>query len=250
MQALEDNMSNKFAYLPKRSGEMTVTENAITVINTHYSSDIFNIICKTKTHHIIQLQQAISIFKNENLPFAWWTGLKDEPHDLGVYLETLQLRQTETELGMAVLLSELKPKEKYHNLEIQYVNNESLLKDFVKVLTELVPTDKTAIEKFYFATQKYILHKASALKIFIGYLNNKPIATAALFNDSGVAGIWDIMTLPETRFKGIGTDMTLHALNEGKKLGLSVGVLTASDEGQFVYKKLGFESLQSFFIYN
>jgi len=250
IQALEDNMSGKFVYLPNLSSDMTVNDNHITIINTHQPIDMFNIICKAKTNEITQLQHAIEIFKKEKLPFAWWTGFQNEPNDICNQLAKLHLHRTENELGMAIILSKLPSKNKFQGLEIKNVNNDSLLDNFIRVLTELLPNDKNAIKNFYFNTKKFILDVNGLLKLYVGYLNDKPVATSALFSYAGVAGIWDIVTLPEARRKGIGTDMTLHALEEGKKLGFSIGVLTASDEGQFVYKKLGFLPMQQFYIYN
>jgi ribosomal protein S18 acetylase RimI-like enzyme len=218
MQALEDNMSGKFAYLPSLSPDMTVNEKEITLINSYQSIDMFNILCKAKTNQIIQLQQAIEIFTQKNLPFAWWTGFLNEPNELCDQLEKLNFHRTENELGMAIKLSELQSKNKFPGLDIKNVNNANLLNDFIRVLTELLPNDKQAIENFYFNTQKFILNTDSLLKLYVGYLNNQPVATSALFSHAGVAGIWDIVTLPEARRKGIGTDMTLYALNEGKQM--------------------------------
>jgi len=249
-KALEDNMCGKFAYLPKLAADMSVTKNEITVINSHKSADMFNIICKAKSSKSEHIQQVIDVFTTRKLPFAWWTGFKDESNDLITQLERLHFSRTESELGMAVNLSELSAKDIFPELKIKSVDNDLLLNDFVSVLTELIPNDNAAIKEFYTSAKKFILDNNSALKLFVGYLNKKPVATSALFMHAGVAGIWDIVTLPEARRKGIGTDMTLHALNEGRKLGFSIGVLTASDEGQFVYSKLGFIPIQQFYIYN
>lgn len=247
-EALEDNMCGKFAYLPKLAADMVVTENEVNIINSHQPADMFNIICKTKSSE--HIQYAIDVFAKSKLPFAWWVGFKNEPNDLIAQLEKLQLCRTENELGMAVKISELPTKDLFPGLKIKLVDNDLLLNDFVSVLTELIPNDKSAIQNFYSSTKKFILDKKSYLKLFVGYLNDKPVATSALFIHAGVVGIWDIVTLHEARRKGIGTDMTLHALNEGKKLGFLIGVLTASDEGQFVYRKLGFIPIQQFYIYN
>ena len=66
-----------------------------------------------------------------------------------------------------------------------------------------------------------------------------------------VAGIWDITTLPEFRKKGIGTDMTIHALEHAKNFyNCSVGVLTASKDGERVYRKIGFQKIKEFRIAN
>ena len=250
MLALENNMLGKFAYLPNLVFDMEVTQNNLTIINSHRLADMFNIICNTKTSELEKLQQAADVFIKQQLPFAWWTGFNNEPTDLCHHLKKLNFHCTESELGMAVILSELPNKKVFQDLKIKLVDNDLLLNDFITVLTKLITNDSMAIRDFYESSSSFILDKNSVLKLFVGYLNDKSIATSALFCHNGVAGIWDIITLPKARRKGIGTDMTLVALNESKKLGYKIGVLTASDEGQHVYRKLGFEPLQQFYVYN
>lgn len=248
MLALEDNMSAKFAFLPKLINETCIIDNNLLVINTHYKTDMLNIICRSKTSNISAITTAINEFRNEELPFAYWTGFYNEPLDLNKQLEKLGLVCTENELGMAIELSELPDKNICPELNINSVENITQLNDFISVMSELMPTEADEIKKFYIKASDHILQNPVKLKLFVGYINNKPVATSALFCEAGVVGIWDIITLPIARRKGIGTDMTLAALKEGKKRGYHIGVLTASDEGKFVYQKLGFNPLQQFHV--
>lgn len=250
-QALEDNMLGHFSYLPKHVANMEVIEdNTVTVVNSHCHSDMFNIICKVKAQSLDHLTKAVHNFTIKQLPFACWTGFDGEPHSLKTSLEQLNLHCTEQERGMAINLTQLVNKTPYEDLKIRSVKYEADLKDFVDVIAKLVPNEAQAIRCFYQKSSRFILAEDSPIKLFVGHINYEPIATSRLFCHAGVAGIWDIITLPEVQRKGIGTDMTLKALHVGKQLGYQFGVLTASEEGQFVYEKLGFEPLQAFSIYN
>lgn len=249
-KALESNMSAKFAHLPRLVNASRVTSNGLTIIDSGHNCDMFNIICCTKTSEASQLKVTIDSFAHHKRPFAWWVGFEGEPEGLGRQLEEIGLVRTENELGMAVRLADLKKKGACPELTISAVDSISSLKDFVSVITRLVPKDASEIEAFYKESCDLILKDASKLQLFVGYLSGSPVSTSALFCDCGVVGVWDVITLPEARGKGIGTEMTFAALQEGKKRGFEIGVLTASDEGQPVYRKLGFEPMQSFHVYN
>lgn len=243
-------MAAKFAYLPRLVNASHVTLKGITLIDSGHNCDMFNIICSTNTSEDNLLRAAIDLFAKRKCSFAWWVGFQGEPKGLGKQLEDRGLIWTENELGMAVRLANLQKKELPPELTIRTVDSASSLEDFVSVITRLVPKDAPEIEAFYKESCDLILKDTSKLQLFVGYLAGHPISTSALFCDSGVVGVWDVITLPEARGKGIGTTMTLAALQEGRKRGFEIGVLTASDEGQPVYRKLGFEPMQSFHVYN
>lgn len=251
MLALEKNMIEKFAYLPDKAAGMSVTSNKnVVVVNSNCKADMFNIICNATASDLEFIKNTVNIFVQKKLPFAWWAGFSKEPSNLRENLEALNLVCTEHELGMAISLDTLNTEDVSSVLTIDSVDQERKLDDFINVLTQQIPNDAEAIRAFYKETGHFTFHKNSLLNLFVGYVDEKPIATSALFCSSGVAGVWDVITLPESRGKGIGIRMTLAALTKGAKTGYRIGVLTASNEGQSVYKKIGFKSLQDFFIYN
>jgi GNAT superfamily N-acetyltransferase len=79
------------------------------------------------------------------------------------------------------------------------------------------------------------------LKLYLGLLDGKPVATSMYFLGAGVAGVYNVSTLPEARNKGIGLAMTQRPLLEAKKLGYHAGVLQSSRLGLPVYEKMGFK---------
>jgi GNAT superfamily N-acetyltransferase len=79
------------------------------------------------------------------------------------------------------------------------------------------------------------------LKLYLGLLDGKPVATSMYYLGAGVAGVYNVSTLPEARNKGIGYAMTQRPLLEARKLGYRIGVLQSSKLGLPVYQKMGFK---------
>ena len=81
------------------------------------------------------------------------------------------------------------------------------------------------------------------LRYFLGTYHGKPVATSTLFLAEGVAGVYNIATLPEARRNGLGRAMSLQPLLEAQQLGYRIAILQSSEAGYNVYRKLGFQHI-------
>jgi GNAT superfamily N-acetyltransferase len=66
---------------------------------------------------------------------------------------------------------------------------------------------------------------------FLAYLHGVPVATATLFLRAGVAGIYQVATLPEVRRQGIGAAITRVPLLHARDRGAQTSILFSSPLG-------------------
>jgi ribosomal protein S18 acetylase RimI-like enzyme len=197
------------------------------------------------------LRSAVEKFHDQKLPFACWIGSDNDYPECKKDLEEMGFVCDEHESGMFAEIEKLSREKKCGELQISLVNNSKRLNNFIQIYRELISQDANAIEEFYGRASEHILNPESSLKLFVGYFRDQPAATSALFMDKNTTGVWDVVTIPQFRRRGIGTDMTLHALFYAfDNFGRRIGVLSESEDGEPVYRKIGFQKLKDFYVIN
>lgn len=177
--------------------------------------------------------------RQRNVPLMWWTGSTTQPSDLGDRLTAFGFIAEEV-VGMAVdLLSLPEDTAKPQGFVIEQVHDTNTMEIYSKTMCFCLELPDFVGEAFLDCWQSIGLDSQSKFS-YVGLLNGQPVATASMFLGAGVAGIYNITTIPEKRRQGIGFAMTLKPLQQARKLGYRVGILQASKMGEPVYKKIGF----------
>ena len=206
----------------------------------------------------LAIDQTIAWFKKQNAPyFFWWTGGNTSPSDLESRLarrgmismaeQTQALAQgiLSTEQGSPCMVAELSKmneavlQQTPEGFVIREIINESELYNFKKVFVETYEIPDWAGQAWVDATLKIGIGK-TPWRIFVGYLDDQPVATNMLFHGGGVASVYAVATVPSARGKGIGAAITLKPLLEAREDGYIYAVLFSTELGKSVYQRIGF----------
>lgn len=187
------------------------------------------------------IEAALAPFKERRLPLYWHVGPSSTPSNLGGYLLSHGLQKVSDELGMAVDLSALRAKPHMPaGLTVERAGDKAAVKQWCALFSDAFGASKNAADAFY-SIEVDLLGMVDSRKLFVGYLAGEPVATASLFFGAGVAGLYGVGTIPEARWQGIGTAMTMVVLNEARAAGYHIATLHASPLGQGIYRRLGFK---------
>lgn len=217
------------------------------------TSDLKLALCNTVARTELAEQEADAVIDRVLEQYAvrdakvqWMSGPSTRPLDLERRLLARGFVPDGSEPGMAMELSALDEKATLPaGLEIRPVQDRAGLLTWSRVAVdvfiapEMPPLAGRMLN--YFETHEP--EPPGVMRSYLGYWDGQPVATSSLFPAAGVAGIYNVATVPEARGRGIAAAMTAHALRAGKALGYCVGILQASDMGYNVYRRLGMRDI-------
>jgi ribosomal protein S18 acetylase RimI-like enzyme len=189
-------------------------------------------------------------FGSHQLPLMWSVGPFSRPSALGSHLESHGLRCVEESPGMALDLKVLNEDIPFPSeLTIERVSNAEVLSEFVEVMRVGFEMPEFTVEGLFEMFSAVGLTEESPWRNYVGRLDGEVVTTASLAVVAGVAGIYNVATLPKARRRGFGAAMTLAGLGEARELGYRIGILQSSAEGLSVYRHLGFKQYSTYYIY-
>jgi ribosomal protein S18 acetylase RimI-like enzyme len=234
-------------WVPERTTGMSCRITpALVLADSGLCCDTFNFICRARLERdeaSAAAAAAIDYFARVDRPFSWWVGPADRPTDLGLILDALGLQRAETELAMAMLLGSL-PEQipKVVGLEVRQVSSESELNVFARLsAANWTPPDPDVLA-FYCRAAAALLDPESPQHLYLGFFDGEPVATAEAAYAGPTVALFNIMTRPPLRGRGIGSWMTWQPLNDARGAGCDLGVLQAAEAGVGLYRRLGFRS--------
>ncbi len=195
-----------------------------------------------------RIDEAIAWMRVRTDRWRWLVGLTSRPLDLEERLLAAGLIQVGNSLGMALDLvawrtsaGALAPAPA--GVTVELVSDEPALARWRDVQQRGLGLDNEATEAWWLAHRRLGFDPASPLLNWVASVDGEPVAAAALFLGAGVAGIYNVCTVPEARRRGIGAAVTAAALREAASRRLRVAVLGSSEMGYPVYRRLGFQEV-------
>lgn len=144
-------------------------------------------------------------------------------------------------VGMAIRLSDLMMNnETVSNLKLMLLNDEKYLLEWSRIVCLwLFGMQESDVAKLYEIAKR--LYSLERFQLFLALYKEKPVASSLLYLSNKAAGIYHVATIPEYRNKGIGKQITFETLLYARDRGYDIATLQASQLGEPIYKKIGFE---------
>lgn len=148
---------------------------------------------------------------------AWLFGPSTRPTDLGSRLEKHGWTLDDEAPVMAVDLHSLDEHLSLpSHLTIKRVSDWETFKTLLRIMTVGSEIPEEGLTLLLDMATKHSFKREAAVHYYIGVLGDKPVATSLLYLGGGVAGIYNVATLPEVRRQGIGSALTVAPLLEAR----------------------------------
>ncbi len=189
------------------------------------------------------IESRIAACRQRNVPMLWWTGPSSQPADLPSRLDRHGFL-LEPAFGMAADLSvESPPPAADPAVVIEAVEDASTMEVWSRVLCDSFGAQRRFGDAFADLAVAIGLDARSPFRHFLARVNGEPAATCSLFLGAGVAGIYDVATVPDRRRRGVGSLLTWTVMNEGRSRGCRTSILHSSTLGLGMYRTLGFRDV-------
>jgi hypothetical protein len=173
-----------------------------------------------------RIEEVLGHFTEHQLPFMWSVSPFSRPSKLDSHLESHGLAREEELSGMAVDLTALNEDIPFPSgLTIEWVSNAEVLREVVEIMRVDFEMPQFAVEGLFEVLSALGLTDESPWRNYVGRLDGEAVTTASLAFVAGVAGLYNVATLPKVRRRGLGTAMTIAALREARELGYRIGIL-------------------------
>lgn len=197
-----------------------------------------------------KIDETHAYFESRNVPMIWEVGPTSSPHDIRKRLLNHGATFVEDQPAMTINLEKLRPTNLLPDgLTIKHVDNETDLQLWGHAVHTGSNMPKPILKVFVNMYKSIGYGRENGWRHYMALLNSEPVGTASLFLGRSVAGINTVGTVPKARKQGIGTAITLTALDDAKKRGYKIGALSASEMGHSMYERMGFSNCGEYGIY-
>lgn len=187
------------------------------------------------------IDEAIEPFRRRGLPFSWLVGPGSRPPDLGERLAARGLRFLGSWPGMAIDLDRLDdPPALPSGVTVERVASEAALGEWTEVFARGFSMPEGVGDFFRRAFVLLGLDESRPLQHFLARVDGEPAACSSVSLADGVAGIYNVATLPAARNRGLGSVVSTLPLHVGRASGSRLAILHATDMAVNVYRRLGF----------
>ena len=187
------------------------------------------------------VSEIVAYFTALRLPIMWWVSPMADPR-LGDWIADYLEEATMKIPGMALDLSAVDVgalKAAGSRPRIVIEDAEGFRSQYFDIFLQgfnLAVGDRSQLQAF---ADHYFDHPKA--EHFIGFVDGEPAGIATVLFHSGVAGVYDVVTLPELRGRGVARAIMSRLLLEARRRGYGVSILHSTAMGHPLYRSLGYE---------
>jgi len=98
-------------------------------------------------------------------------------------------------------------------------------------------------------TFPFELAQSPGIVELMGSESGRPVTGAMVSVTDGIAGVYNVVTTPAARGRGLGAHMTWSAIEAGRAQGCDIATLQSSKMGLGVYRRMGFQEVSKYNVY-
>jgi ribosomal protein S18 acetylase RimI-like enzyme len=245
---IEDNVLTYYRGLTQSLGGQFIEQDELIWFHTgrrsltRFNGVVRSLVSADKLAEVVN--PILAYFFSNNLPFFWVDYPPGSTPGLGQYLESHGVSLAARDLpAMQRSLANLPVFHLPQQVEITEVRTVQDQMDWLEV--QMLGFEEPETTRMDF--QQYLNHSLtesrSVWRHFLARWQGEPCAISTLLCAPKAAGIYHVTTLPSYRGRGLGTALTLAAMQAGRALGYSSSVLFATPSGFPLYQKMGFETV-------
>ncbi|MBM3939792.1 MAG: GNAT family N-acetyltransferase [SAR202 cluster bacterium] len=207
-------------------------------------SPVFNAVARTRLAPG-QVEEAVNRMiahqAEHHVPYwYWWVGPTTEPRDLGATLLAKGLLPHAVDAPtMGIDLARLPEPPKVPGLAVLRVTDQEGEEAWARAFNAAFGHPEYEGLSWAEAARR-LESPVTPWVMYVGWYYGKPAGIAMLVPTGGLAGLMTLAVVGEARGKGIGTALTVRAMQDGRELGFRAGVLIASEMTAGLYERIGF----------
>lgn len=250
ISSMQNNLVAHMLFLPERMPSCTVLKaQELIIINANIPDANYNIIVNAQLQEdnaYEVAQTTIEYFQREHMPAVWWIGPYDAPESLSHILQTNGLLQNRILIGMQLNIEYYGYQQV--ELRIERVLEHHHIEDYISVMTDAHDYDEH-IQDWYYRLFNVPLSLQDYEQLYIGYLDDTPVACGSVTLHANVAGVYNVATKKIHRKRGFATAMIQELLTRSQEAGYTTAVLIAPKNATSIYERIGFEHLCEYLVF-